>query len=156
MSPTTEYAMRKFVRCCFIATAFCLFSSLGNAAEDLKIIAWNVESGGSDPAVIAEQLKEMSGYQIYVLSEVDKKEFERFKNAVGTQFKSIEGTHKENDHLQIIYDADRLEVLSWAEMEEQGEIKFNRENRALRCPLFARFKFIQSGEVFQLLSLIHI
>ena len=41
-------------------------------SDEFKILAWNVESDGADPVVIAEQLKELSGYQIYALSELNK------------------------------------------------------------------------------------
>ena len=39
-------------------------------ANDLKILQWNIESGGNDPKFIANQLKELArdgGYQIFAL-----------------------------------------------------------------------------------------
>ena len=39
-------------------------------ANRLAVLGWNVESGDNDPAVIAEQLKELAGYDIYMLCEV--------------------------------------------------------------------------------------
>ena len=59
---------------------------------------------------------------------------------------------KENDHLQIIYDASKLELLGWSEMEEHGDVKFNRPDRALRCPLYARFKRKDNGREFQFIT----
>jgi len=58
------------------------FGALRSAASDkveitapqgenrINILAWNVESDGNDPTVIAEQLKGMKGYHIFALSEV--------------------------------------------------------------------------------------
>ena len=57
-----------------------------------------------------------------------------------------------NDYLQIIYDASKLELLGWSEIEEQDGIKFNRENRALRCPLYARFKRKDNELIFQVVT----
>jgi hypothetical protein len=39
-------------------------------AEELRILAWNVESDGNDPNVIVNQLHELSGYDIVGLTEV--------------------------------------------------------------------------------------
>ena len=36
----------------------------------INILAWNVESDGNDPQIIAEQLKGMKGYHLFALSEV--------------------------------------------------------------------------------------
>ena len=113
------------------------------------MLAWNIESDGAAPAVIAKQLKQLSGHQIYALSEVPKNEFDRLQKAVGEDFKSINGTHKENDCLQLIYDATRLELITWQEVDEFGDIKFNRENRALRSPLYAQFKDKTTDKIFQ-------
>ena len=135
-----------------IMTSFVFASSQAAMVDEFKILAWNVESDGADPAVIAEQLKELDGYQIYALSEVNKKDFGSFHKALGEEFKSINGTHKENDHLQLIYNAKQLELLRWSEMEEHGGIKFNYENRALRCPLFAHFRDLKTKEEFQVVS----
>ena len=121
-------------------------------AQSLSLLTWNVDSDGSDPAVIAQQLKQLSGHTVYAVTEVDKREFERFRSALGENYKSINGTHKENDHLQIIYDASKLQLESWTEIESQGDVKFNREDRALRCPLYAKFKRKDNGKVFQVVT----
>ncbi len=68
----------------------------------LSLIAWNVESGGSDPAVIAKQLSELGGYDIYCLSEVDPKTFDQNVTALGSKFTTINGNTGRDDRLQII------------------------------------------------------
>lgn len=129
-----------------------LMASHSSFADEFKILAWNVESDGADPAVIAKQLKELDGYQLYALSEVNKRNFDAFRQSLGPAFKSINGTHKENDHLQMIYNAEQLELIRWSEMEEHGGVKFNRENRSLRCPLLARFRDKKTDEQFQVVA----
>ena len=37
-------------------------------------------------------------------------------------------------------------------MEEHGDVKFNRPDRALRCPLYARFKRKDNGREFQFIT----
>ncbi|MEM9413125.1 MAG: hypothetical protein AAGA30_18595 [Planctomycetota bacterium] len=134
----------------FIAYSLALFlNPLIVAQSPLNLMTWNVESDGADPQVIAEQLKELSGFQIYALTEVDKRNFDLFESACGKNFKSIEGTHKENDHLQIIYDDSVLKLESWTEIEDYAGYAFNRPDRALRCPLLGRFVIRQSGKSFQ-------
>ncbi len=55
----------------------------------ISVLAWNLESGGNEPDVIAKQLAELSGYDIYCLCEVHSDNFERYKNALGTRFASV-------------------------------------------------------------------
>ena len=38
--------------------------------EPFRFLSWNIESGGNDPAVIAEQLAQLGHYDIFGLSEV--------------------------------------------------------------------------------------
>ena len=51
-------------------------------AEPLRILAWNVESGGSSPAKIAEQLGQFRDYHIVGLAEVGRADFARYTAAV--------------------------------------------------------------------------
>jgi hypothetical protein len=49
--------------------AVCLLTSTSHA-EDLRILAWNVESDGNNFAVIVRQLHELAGYDIVGLTEI--------------------------------------------------------------------------------------
>ena len=51
--------------------ALCLLTS-SSLAEDLRILAWNVESDGNDPNVIVRQLHQLSGYDIVGLTEAKR------------------------------------------------------------------------------------
>lgn len=51
-----------------VAATILSLTSLSSVAESIvkpiTLLAWNVESGGSDPAVIAEQLTKLRGYDV--------------------------------------------------------------------------------------------
>ena len=60
-------------------------------AEELRILAWNVESGtprpddpseGSDPETIADQLEQLSDYDVVGLSEVRPSAAKQFVDAL--------------------------------------------------------------------------
>ena len=51
------------------ALSVCLLTTISHA-EELRILAWNVESDGNNPDVIVRQLHELSGYDIVGLTEV--------------------------------------------------------------------------------------
>lgn len=63
-----------------ILPALCLLALTSSAsADELRVLAWNVESGppraedpseGSDPETIADQLKQLADYDLVGLSEV--------------------------------------------------------------------------------------
>ena len=120
----------------------------GKLKAPLSIFFWNVESDGADTNVIAQQLPEFSGHAIYGLTEVPKAAFETYRKALGENFKSIHGTHFMEDHLQLIYDDTQLELLTWNEVNEVGNIQMNQSNRAQRSPLLARFKQRDGGVEF--------
>lgn len=112
----------------------------------LAVIAWNVESGGSDPAVIAKQLSELGGYDIYCLSEVDPKTFDQNVTALGSKFTTINGNTGRDDRLQIIFNKERFELLEQKELMEYREFILN--NGTHRSPLYARLKDKTTGLQF--------
>lgn len=120
----------------------------GKLKAPLSIFFWNVESDGADTNVIAQQLPEFSGHAIYGLTEVPEAAFETYREALGEGFKSIQGTHFKEDHLQLIYDDTQVELLSWNEVDEIGDIQMNKFPRVQRSPLLARFKQRDGGVEF--------
>lgn len=112
----------------------------------LSVIAWNVESGGSDPAVIATQLKELGEYDIYCLSEVAPKTFDQNLMSLGSKFTSINGNTGRDDRLQIIFNNERFELLEQKELMEYREFILN--NGTHRSPLYARLQDRTSGVQF--------
>jgi hypothetical protein len=60
--------------------AICLLTST-SYAEQLRILAWNVESDGNDPDVIVRQLHDLSGYDIVGLTEVRASSIKKYVDA---------------------------------------------------------------------------
>lgn len=117
-----------------------------STSEVISILAWNVESGGNDPEVLAGQLSELTGYDIYCLSEVRSGSFGRYAAACGTQFKSVNGETGRGDRLQIMFNSERFELLQQKELHYHGDFELN--NGTHRSPLFVRLRERDSGTEF--------
>lgn len=102
----------------------------------ISILAWNVESGGSNPQVIARQLKELGTNDIVCLSEVDPRNFKLFQSAMGPAFYAINGKTGQADSLQILYDSQKFEALQTDELETYRDHTLN--NGTHRSPLYVR------------------
>jgi endonuclease/exonuclease/phosphatase family metal-dependent hydrolase len=136
------------------------------AAEAIRVLAWNVESGapggrdpanGIDPATIAGQLTEFDGYDIVALVEVGAENFSLFHQAVGADenapFAEFHTETGRDDRMMIIYNTNRLELLGEpVELTEHEGIKLNDQGRdgawRFRSPLVGRFKVRQSDHEF--------
>ena len=112
----------------------------------LSILAWNVESGGNDPNVIAAQLRELTGYDIYCLCEVHADSFDRYTAAVGEGFVSLNSKTGRGDRMQISFNGNRFELLQGNELHRHGNHELNNGNH--RSPLFVRLKDRRSGVQF--------
>lgn len=121
-------------------------SQQSSDGSSLSILAWNVESGGNDPEVIARQLSELAGYDLYCLSEVAEKNFDRYLKAVGSGFSTVNGHTGRNDRLQIIYNNSRFELLEQKEMMEYRGFILN--NGTHRSPLYLRLQDRNTGAQF--------
>ncbi len=98
-------------------------------AQELKILAWNVESEGSDPATIAQQLEEFQDVDIIALSEVLPTDFIRFSS--GRQ--EIHSDTGNNDRLMIAFNPDRFELVRQINLDEIN-------NGRHRSPLVAHLR----------------
>ncbi|MCY2973866.1 MAG: hypothetical protein NTW52_04270 [Planctomycetota bacterium] len=116
------------------------------SSETISVLAWNLESGGSDPAVIAQQLKDLGAHDIYCLTEVDPKTFEQNASSLGSKYEAINGNTGRDDRLQIIYNKDRFELLEQKELMEYRDFILNNGNH--RSPLYARLKDKATGLQF--------
>ncbi len=112
----------------------------------IRILAWNVESGGNDPKIIAKQILEFGEYDIFALSEVAKKSLSIY-SSLRENWKSIDGKNQSDDHLQIIYDSEKLEVVRWLPLMKHGDIVL--DNGRYRSPLLVHFRHRESGQEFQ-------
>lgn len=110
------------------------------ARAEFDIVAWNIESGGNDPATIAERLARLGG-DIVALSEVQPTEFARF--AMGRP--EIHTESGSSDRLQITWAADRFELVRRIELSD-----LNEGNH--RAPLVAHFRKLPDGPEFMVVN----
>lgn len=103
----------------------------------IRIIAWNVESDGSDPAVIAEQLAEMEA-DLICLSELPREALESgplhdflTKNGNGTAF----GSTGRNDRLSITVTSSKLQLWNAHDLHEFNGVDLGRGGH--RAPFMA-------------------
>ena len=132
-----------FVAVCLIAGNFSAVQEPASESAPLRILAWNIESGGSDPDVIASQLKAFESYGIICLSEVSPTAFEKLGHAtLHTAQLAMTG---KNIRLAVLYDARRFIMHDFKELNE-----FNPDNR-VRSPWICIVKDKESGKRFILL-----
>jgi hypothetical protein len=115
-------------------------------ASDLQIIAWNLESEGNHPKVIAKQISELPKSDIYAFNEVDFLNFDLYQQACGKNFEAIRSKSGGKDRLQICFNADRFELVRRLELDE-----INPELR-YRSPLVAHLKEKSSGYEFMVMT----
>lgn len=102
------------------------------AAEPIRILAWNIESGGSDTTVIIDQLKtQMPKHDIVALSEVPSNAIEPIAKALG--WKHFGGSRGGEDRLMIAW-SDRLTMHESVEVREYMGTEFPGGNN--RAPIY--------------------
>jgi len=116
------------------------------AAKPLKILAWNIESGGANPDVIAAQLKQMPGYDIYGLSEVRPTDFPTIKAALGTDYYVQYSKSGFDDRLAFAIRKDRFDFIDQYEFTAFGQHVINPGN--YRSPFVFEIKDNLSGKQF--------
>lgn len=115
--------------------------------SELRVLSWNVESDGNNPAVIARQLVELGAYDICALQEVHSDNFNRYgtelQQAFGEQYRYFISQTGRDDRLMIAFDSDRLKLLSKQELFEFDGIRLNDWRH--RSPLVAHFQHQPTG-----------
>jgi endonuclease/exonuclease/phosphatase family metal-dependent hydrolase len=125
------------------------------AAEQLTIVAYNVESGGASAASIAQEIEKLPGVDLWGFSELASEGwlamFERaaeraseapFATILGTTGKSY-GQDRDADLLALLYREDRLEKLGQSELHSINDW-------AHRAPLVGEFRLRRTGARFLL------
>lgn len=112
----------------------------------LSILAWNVESGGNDPIAIASRLGEMRNHDAVCLNEVSPANFDRYSEALGSKFSSVESRTGRSDRVQILFNQERFELLQSIELDAYREFELN--NGSHRSPLFVRLRDRHSSVEF--------
>ena len=99
----------------------------------LKIIAWNIESGGNDPNVIAQELKALNAADVYCLNEVHPDNFQVYEKALGKTFDAVHSDSGFDDRLQILYSNQKFKLLESKEMHSLNDGRH-------RAPLYVRLQ----------------
>ncbi|MEM9643709.1 MAG: hypothetical protein AAF989_01850 [Planctomycetota bacterium] len=85
-------------------------------SEPIRILAWNIESEGANPKVIAKELSAMPGYEIYGFSEVLPSDWKHIEEALGDEFLFAYSRSGSNDRLAYAIRKDRFEVIKQYEI----------------------------------------
>src|SRR5688572_23514501 len=134
-------------------------------AEELRILAWNVESGtprpddpseGSDPETIAGQLTQLADYDLVGLSEVRPAAAKQFVDALsagaGETFLSVNTATGMDDRLVLVWNSKRLQLLESYELHRFGDWMLNslddKGNWRHRSPLLGHFRDRDTGAEF--------
>lgn len=125
-------------------------------AGEIRIAAWNIESGGNEPAVIADQLESFAEYDIVALVECDDNETERYRRALGNRHRMTlsQTGSRFNDHIAVFFDPAVLELIDYRELHGHGGITLIEKPRTtgLRSPQILRFRHIATGEELVLVA----
>lgn len=122
-----------------------------DSAFSYSILHWNVESGGNDPATVADQLVELGQYDVIGLSEVEVPE--AYEQSLSKKWpdryqwiRGLTGANedREDDHLWIAFNADKFDLVNSEEMKEVGGFVFDDGHH--RVPLYVRLKDKNNGQ----------
>ena len=146
----------QYNRCllCFVLAAI---SAAASSHAEIRFVAWNLESGGNDPDVIAEELGQLEDYDVYALSEVNQNNLPKYAQALHTAkkrnyraFHSVSGGH---DRLAMIFDKGKLELFNyWELFAYNGEAMNDGRHRS---PMIAHFR-VRSTQLQFLVTVNHL
>ena len=139
-----------------------LLCSTSAFTEDLRVITWNIESGGNDPAVIAKQLGQLEKYDIVGLTEVHPANSRRYKEAMnaahgksGNSFQSTLSSTGNDDRLMLLYDSSSLSLIETYELVAHDGNRMNTVDFRYRSPLVGRLRHNATATEF-LVVLVHL
>lgn len=112
-------------------------------AQEIRFLTWNLESGGSAPAVIAHQLADLGRYDVLALTEVDDDEIERFEAALDSlgDYALTATSAGGNDRIVIAWNRSTVRLLRSEEIPEISLVSY-------RPGLWAQFEQVASDERF--------
>lgn len=129
-------------------------ASLEQSIKDytsIRIIAWNVESGGSDPKTIAERLKTMRA-DVVCVSELEAASTRSGPlYDVLTKEREVKfGSTGRNDRLAIAWNKDRFTLMASDEVKGFGGVNLARPGH--RAPLALLLSDMPSGRSFWIVN----
>ena len=95
-------------------------------------LAWNVQSKESDARVIADQLRQLPGYDVYCLTEVLRRSFPIYKAAL-PGYQAIESTSGHSYRMMILFNREKFELLEQKELHQLN-------NGSHRSPFYVRLR----------------
>lgn len=128
-----------------LACLFTLLSTSNVRAEETKsfaIIAWNVESPGSNHEVITKQLDTLPPFDILALSEVPESSAELFSQKWGAE-SSLLGTSGGQSRLFLTWNPNLFEVVKKDELKTIDDKGFGPGNQI--APLVVQLKHKSTG-----------
>lgn len=132
------------------ALVLCICASRGDS-EELRVLAWNVESGGNQAGTIADELtalqSEFGPLDLVGLTEVSLSNAESYRQALGDHYQMIASNTGGGDRMVILFDSNRLELQESLELTSHEGIPLNVDNR-FRSPLVAEFQERQGARRF--------
>jgi endonuclease/exonuclease/phosphatase family metal-dependent hydrolase len=110
------------------------------------VVGWNLESGAADPAYLSGFIADFQGVDLWGFSEVEAGDVPTYAAACaagegGRQFSFIVGTTGWSDRLAIVFNADKLELVSSHELVGLRAVTG-------RAPLYGVFKQKSTGAQF--------
>ncbi|MEM8864396.1 MAG: endonuclease/exonuclease/phosphatase family protein [Planctomycetota bacterium] len=137
------------------AAMVCLAVPAGpTLAANIKILSWNLESDGSDPAILAKQIVDLGKRHLYCFQEVSSRDAGRYafaiREAFGQNYRYLVSNTGRDDRLMILYNADRFDLVEARELFKHGEYNLNKWRH--RSPLVLVLKEKQSGLTFNLMT----
>ncbi|WP_146522124.1 exonuclease/endonuclease/phosphatase family protein [Stieleria varia] len=117
-------------------------------ADTIRILAWNVESGGADAEVIFSQMRQMGTYDVWALSEVSPRALGTYADALVASFQSEESTPGRADRLRFLFNRERFELIGVEELNQEGRFRLNDGNH--RSPLVIQLLERETKTTFQI------
>jgi hypothetical protein len=105
-----------------VALTFIFFNTAElRAQEEIVVIGWNAESGDANPDTVGGRIAEIDGCDIWGMCEIQNStwadQFEiSAEDGEGANFSYVLGTTGGGDKMQIIYNADRFELVESFEL----------------------------------------
>ncbi len=115
-------------------------------AFSIRLLCWNIESGGSDPQIIVEQVKSLGAYDVYAFTEFLPEAEPLFLEVLGADYELVMSRSGRNDRLVIAFDKRKFDLIKVFELKE-----INHKNR-YRAPLVVQLKERNSGIEFNVMN----
>jgi endonuclease/exonuclease/phosphatase family metal-dependent hydrolase len=128
-----------------------IVSDSSDSNFNYRILHWNVESGGNDSSIVADQLVEMGDYDVIGLSEVETPV--AYEEALSKKWpgryeyiRGLSGANetREDDHLWLAFSKEKFSLIESKEMKEVSGFIFDDGHH--RVPLYVKLKDLANSQ----------